>query len=75
MCDSCFDEYGPKDSQPGSSQGSPVKKKSSSSAASGHGMEGGSSDLPAEYLNSPLSQQVRGTKKKAAFLSSLLLRL
>ncbi len=50
MCDSCYEEYGPKDSQRSSASNSPLKTKKPSSK-----ME---SDLPAEYLASSLAQQV-----------------
>ena len=42
VCDTCFDQYGPKDESPRPHQ--PAKKEA---------------DLPAEYLASALSQQVR----------------
>ena len=49
VCDSCYEEYGPKEGEgaPGA-ETSPMKTKE----------EALDSDLPAEYLASPLAQQV-----------------
>ena len=49
VCDSCYEEYGPKEGEgaPGA-ETSPMKTKK----------EALDSDLPAEYLASPLAQQV-----------------
>ena len=58
MCDSCFDQYGPKDSSssPGSADtggpASPVKMNRRQNK------DKDTEQLPAEYLASPLSKQV-----------------
>ena len=50
VCDSCYEEYGPKEGEGArGAETSPMKTKK----------EAIDSDLPAEYLASPLAQQVR----------------
>ena len=48
VCDSCYEEYGPKEEGARGVETSPMKTKK----------EALESDLPAEYLASPLAQQV-----------------
>ena len=57
-CDSCFEKYGPKDSD--SANGETVTKVRKERRESGEG-----SSLPQEYLNSPLSKQPQVPEKPA----------
>ena len=70
VCDSCFDQYGPKEEE----GGSPVHEKVSSvQVKTGSGVrvilqakteKDGSDNLPAEYLASPLSKQPQEPQPK-----------
>jgi len=53
VCDSCFDQYGPKEEE----GGSPVHEKAKTE-------KDGSDNLPAEYLASPLSKQPQEPQPK-----------
>ena len=56
-CDSCFEKYGPKDSETGGDQATVRTRKERKDSES---------DLPAEYLASPLSKQPQVPEKQAA---------
>jgi len=60
VCDSCFDQFGPKD------EDSPIHQQKQAAAA-GTGKE---SDLPEEYLASPLSKQPQEPVKPAGKTSA-----
>ena len=69
VCDSCFDQYGPKEEEGGSpvhEKVGPVQAKTGieSFLQPGKTEKDGSDNLPAEYLASPLSKQPQEPQPK-----------